>query len=248
MARITADAQRKKARRDARERAIQKAQTVREQQLDKYIAVAMRGVSALVKMGKDEQIQKLVKARAEIGESFPLYAAYRDGGSAWEALVDGERDDGGYVWGCRTPRDQEITAEVRFEQNVIIVTIHILFYSYFPSGSNHAEDEEVLKWECEIPLSLTRQERKTAAMQLRMITIVETSSPLEEWDLDPDESSPVTDKLLEEIERTDAHLAADDTQTKHEWEANLVLLRFLMDCSRPRKLQAYFENALKHLD
>lgn len=247
MARITANAQKEKARRDARKRVIQKAQTAREQQLDKCIAVAMRGVSALVTMGKDEQIQKLVKARAEIGKSFPLYTAYRDGGSAWIALVDGERDDGGYVWGCRIPRDQEINTEVRFEQNVIIVAIYILFCSYFPSDSSHAKDEEVLKWECKIPLPFTRRERKVAATQLRMITIVSTSSPLEEWDLSSDESSPVTDELLKEIERTDAHLATDDTQTKHEWEANLVLLRFLMDCSRPRQLQNYLKVALERI-
>lgn len=246
--RIAAQALQEKGRRETRERAVQEAQTAREQKLDRQIVLAMRGVSAIVRLCEDSHIQKLIKARDSIGKSVPLYHAYRDGGSAWDFLIADERC--GYVWGVHNPRDQEISVDAILHPNEIELYIGILFLGHLDYSGRSVKDDEISTWECKIPLSLPRKGRKEVKSELRTIATSDLSSPWEDWSISPDYAEPVTDALINKIRRGDARLAAHtakNAKAEYEWMANHVLVRFLMDCSRQERLQEYLELALKRI-
>lgn len=247
--RVTAQARREKEQQEARERKAQREQAAREHQLDLDVVTAMRGISAIASLCKGEQMQGLLEARSAIGEPTILYKAYRDGGSAWEALMNGERDDGGYVWGFRTPRDQEISVKVALHRNEIVLEIDIEFCSFMTSGETISSNE-ISSWECKVALSTDKKLRKEIALQLRALVLSEMGSPWSEWEIDPERMESATTALLKEIKNADAHVAADDAQTiekEYEWSANIVLFRFLMDCSRPTQLQQYLDAALSSI-
>ncbi len=248
MGRIVAQAQKEKRRREAQERAVKEAQAARELILDRRIATAMHGVSAMSKLCRSEQMQALLKARAAIGKHISLYHAYRDGGSAWNYLINDNRDL--YVWGVHSPRDQEISVEVIFRPDEIILTIEILFHSYLDHEGRVEENDEASVWECKVALSLNKKQRKDIALQLRKIVIFNTSVHWEAHEVGLFESRSVTDELLTAIRRASASLAADGEQTvrkEYEWAAEMVMLRFLIDCSYPSKLQEYLNEALAQI-
>lgn len=245
-------ARRQREEEEAETRRLQEEQTSREQKLDGYLDQAMQGASAIAALLENPEMKELLKARAQIKKGLLLYLAKRDGGSAWVALMEGDRE--GYVWGCRSPRDEEIQVRIGLEEEGVNLSFSTHYHGYFGADGRSADRDRYCHWEYQV-LPGFHEETKEGFIYgilyswLRGIALTRLSAPRtgDNWKIERERFPPVSDEILETIRSASARVAAEKNQMRYEWQANILFLRFLMDCANPKKLRKYLERALNDL-
>ncbi len=227
----------RRARRIARAKEVKAAkeaayQKTLNRRFDQAIMQAVQGMTALMAVRGQRQVQEAVGSLAKIGQSLVLYQADRDGGSAWEALVSGERDEEPYVWGVRKPYDHELTVFV--DMGVQGVGIHIELIS----GHSNLKSRSYQLWIT--PRTTTAKLKfhlsKLAFWDTQDIMEVKTLAELHRW-------NEVNEDLLDLFKGRSVALAAKPGQREFEWTPEFLLLRFLQKCANSRNLQRYLTKA-----
>ncbi len=214
----------------AKEEARQKALS---QRLNRAITLAMRGVMALVAVRVRPDALKAISSLAAIGQSLVVYHAQRDGGNAWEALVNGYRDGGGYVWGTRgEPYDHILFVSVSIGWRGVGLHINL--------DSAHAKLKS-RSYELWVGPKMS-----AAKLQLELSKLIfwDNEYPFEITTLrEFREAYTVDEDLLDAFKAGSPALAARPGQRKFEWNPEFLLLRFLQECANPKNLHRYLSKA-----
>lgn len=229
-------AQTERDRLDAADRAQQRMQAERDRRFYAYIAAATRGIKNLVELAQNPAIQELVQARNAIKKPTHLYSATRLGCTAWQKFLDGQTDDFFTSW-----------RDTVFKVSVLLTGDAVVLVALEETPADDDPAVRAQRWVHSIAFERTEDESIDWLVRLAFYDMEREFWYLDLVDNEDVDKLGATDWLLAEIARTNPLLATHRKQQRLEWRPNIVLLRFLIDASDPKKLGRRLTRALERL-